>query len=276
MRRIAWCSEKGGTAKTTSAVNTAVGLAKLGKRVLLVDMDPQANASLVLLNGQPAEAPTVGAVLLGDASIVKAIRSTTTPGLDVLPADVGLADVNLALANLVGRETRLRIALDDLQGYDALVIDTPPTRSLLTINALTAAEEVMIPVEPSLFSLAGLGQLQSAIADVRRYLGNHALRIGGILLTRTRNDSVSRDVANHLRETFGELVFTASIPTSVKVEEAHGRFASVIDYAPRSTGSIAYQALAQEILDRGNHDQKKRPRNASQGIDATDNGRRAG
>jgi chromosome partitioning protein len=247
LRVIAWSSEKGGTGKTSSAINSAVALAKAGRRVLLVDLDPQANASLVLLEGQGTAPPSAAAVLLGEADPLDAIRPTTTPGLDVLPSALDLADANVSLTGAIGREARLRAALAGLD-YDLVVIDTPPTRSILTINALVAAGEVMIPFEPGLFSLAGLGALQSAIDDVRRYLGNPGLRIAGILLTRTRNDNVSRDVEARLRESFGPVVFTTTVPTSVKVEEAHGRFQSVIDYAPRSPGARAYMALATEIL----------------------------
>ncbi len=246
MRVLAWCSEKGGTGKSTSAINTAFALAKAGNRVLVVDLDPQGNTSLVLLRGEPASAPTVGAVLLGQAEAVAAVRPTATPGLDLLPADASLADANAELVNMIGRETRLRGALGGVD-YDFVVIDTPPTRSLLTVNALVAAAEVLIPVEPALFALAGLGQLQQAVTDVRRYLGNAPLRIAGLLLTRTRNDNVSRDVEAQLREAFGPLVFRATVPVSVKVEEAHGRFVSVIDYAPRSPGAKAYLAVAEEI-----------------------------
>jgi chromosome partitioning protein len=277
MRVIAWCSEKGGTGKTSSAINSAVALAKSGRRVLLVDLDPQANASLVMLEGQPAEPPTAGTVLLGDAGALEVVRPTRTPGLDVLPADVSLADANLELANRIGRENRLRAALAEGRGvYDLVVIDTPPTRSLLTINALVAATEVLIPVEPSLFSLSGLGQLQSAVDDVRRYLDNPGLRIAGILLTRTRHDSVSRDIEVHLRETFGGLVFTTTIPTNVKVEESHGRFQSVIDYAPRSPGARAYLALAAEILDGGTKERTGTTPDRAPETDHRKGGRRAG
>ena len=250
MRTIIWASEKGGTGKTTSAINSAVALAKGGRRVLLVDLDPQANASLVVLAGQGADPPTSSAVLLGQADALDAIRPTNVPGLDVLPADVSLADAALELTNAIGREARLRAALDGLD-YDLAVIDTPPTRGLLTVNALVAADEVLIPVEPSLFSLAGLGALQSAVEDVRRYLGNSRLRIGGVLLTRTRNDNVSRDVEAQLRGSLGSMVFTTTIPASVRVEEAHGRFMSVIDFAPRSPGARAFLALATEIMNDG-------------------------
>src|SRR5262249_43906202 len=135
MRVLAWCSAKGGTGKSSSAINSAVALAKSGRRVLLVDLDPQANASLVMLNGQVTLPPSVAAVLLGEADAASAVRGTSTPGLDVLPAALDLADANLTLAAAIGRETRLRTALDGL-AYDAVVVDTPPTLSLLVVNAL--------------------------------------------------------------------------------------------------------------------------------------------
>jgi len=252
MRSIAWISEKGGTGKTTSAINSAVGLAKRGNRVLLIDTDPQANASLVLLEGKPAEPPTLAAVLLGEASAEEAIRAARIPRLDILPADVALADASVALANMIGRENRLRTALAPVESaYDFILLDTSPTRSLLTINALTTVREVLIPIEPGLFSLSGLGQLQSAVDDVRLYLDNRALRIAGLILTRTRRDNVSRDVEAQLREAFGELVYKSAIPSNAKVEEAHGRFQSVLDYAPRSPGAKAYLDLVEEILSHG-------------------------
>lgn len=258
MRVLAWCNAKGGAAKSSSAINTAVALAKSGRRVLLIDLDPQANASLVMLRGEPAGPPSVAAVLMGEADAADAIRPTPTPDLDILPAAADLADANVALASAIGRETRLRTALAGLD-YDAVVIDTPPTLSLLVVNALVAADEVLIPVEPSLFAMQGLGSLQSAIEDVRRYLGNPGLKIGGILLARTRNDNVSRDVEAQLREAFGPLVFKATVPTSVKVEEAHGRFMSVIDFAPRSPGAKAYLALAEEIIANGREAKRSGP-----------------
>lgn len=252
MRRIAFISEKGGTGKTTTAINVAVGLAKRGMRVLLADLDPQGNASLVLLGGKPAEPPTIGAVLLDQADAHEAIRPTATAGLDILPADVSLADANLALASEVGRERRLRVALGEIgDRYDCVVLDTSPQRSLLSVNALVYAEEVLVPVDPGLFAVAGLGQLQATVDEVRRYLDNRALRIAGLILTRTRNDNVSRDVEAQLRGMFGDLVYRVTIPTNAKIEEAHSRFQSVLDWSPRSAGAVAYSALIEEIATDG-------------------------
>jgi len=256
MRRIGFISEKGGVAKSTSALNVAAGLTRRGFRTLLVDLDPQANASLVLLGGRPAEPPTLGAVLLGDATAAEAVRSTATAGLDVLPADVTLADANLALTNLVGRECRLRGALGTIEDrYDFVVLDTSPQRSLLTINALVYLDEAIVPVDPGLFAVAGLGQLQAAVEDVRRFLDNRRLRIAGLVLTRTQNNNVSRDVESQLRGLFGSLVYRTTIPTNAKCEEAHSRYQSVLEYAPRSAGAKAYAELVEEIIADGQRTQ---------------------
>lgn len=250
MRRIAWLSEKGGAGKSTSAINSAVGLAKLGHRTLLVDLDPQGNASMVMMEGRGVEPPTVADLLLGQVDADEAIRKTGVSGLDLIPADATLADANVTLAGELGRERRLRLALEPVEGdYDFVVLDTPPTRSLLTINAMTYAYEVLVPVDPGLFSLAGLGQIGRAVEEVRRFLDNRAVRIAGVLLTRTASNNVSRDVEKQVREAFGPLVFATTIPSSTKIEEAHSRYLSVLDHAPRSPGAKAYAALVGEIID---------------------------
>lgn len=252
MRSIAWLSEKGGTAKTTSAINSAVGLAKLGHRVLLVDADPQANATMVLLEGRPAEAPTLAHVLIDQTDAADAIRPTRTEGLDVLPSDTLLADANVALASELGRERRLKLALEGLDaGYDFVVIDTSPQRTLINVNVLNYVGEVLCPVDPGIFALSGLGTLREAVAEVARHLDNRALRLGGLVLTRTQRDNITRDVEAQLRGTFGELVFRTTIPSTTKIGEAHARFLSVLDYAPRSSGAKAYKALVSEIIGHG-------------------------
>lgn len=252
MRSIAWLSEKGGTAKTTSAINSAVGLARLGHRVLLVDADPQANATMVLLAGRPAEAPTLAHVLIDQADAADAIRPTRTEGLDVLPSDTLLADANVALASEPGRERRLKLALEGLDaGYDFVVIDTSPQRTLINVNVLNYVGEVLCPVDPGIFALSGLGTLREAVAEVARHLDNRALRLGGLVLTRTQRDNITRDVEAQLRGTFGELVFRTTIPSTTKIGEAHARFLSVLDYAPRSSGAQAYKALVSEIIGHG-------------------------
>lgn len=256
MRAIAVMSDKGGTAKTTTAINVAVGLARRGRRTLVVDCDGQANASLVLLRGRGATPPTLRHVLLNEAGAVDAVRPTGVAGLAILPADAALAEVNLILAGEMGRERRLKLALTDVErAYDFVLLDTSPSRCLVNVNVLNYAGEVLVPVDPGLFALSGLGRLQEAVAEVRRYLDNPALRIAGLVLTRTQANNVSRDVEAQLRGLFGALVHRATIPSSTKIEEAHSRYQSVLDYAPRSAGARAYAALVEEIVADGRRTQ---------------------
>ena len=221
MRSIAWLSEKGGTGKTTSAVNTAVALAKLGKRVLVIDADPQANASLVFLKGETPEPPTLYHVLTNTADAGDTIRPTPTKGLSLLPADTLLADANISLASEMGRERRLRLALRGVdESFDFVVIDTSPQRTLINVNVLNYVSEVYCPVDPGIFSLSGLVKLQGAISEVVKFLDNQELRLRGLVLTRTAHDNVSRDVEKQVRATFGNLACESSIPANTKIGEA--------------------------------------------------------
>jgi chromosome partitioning protein len=252
MRSIGFISEKGGVGKSTSAINVAAGLAGQGRGVLVVDTDPQGNASHVLLRGEKPRRPTLLEVIAGDADAAEAIVSTHFDGVDVLPADASLADAAMILANEVGRERRLRVAMEAVAGrYDFVLIDTAPTRSILTTNVLNFAGEVLVPFTPGLFGVLGLGQLQGDVEQVRRFLENKALRIAGVFLTQADKNNVHRDLEAQLRGVFGDLVFTARIPRSIKIEEAHARHESVITYAPKSVGAAAYQALVREVIARG-------------------------
>jgi chromosome partitioning protein len=252
MRSIAWMAEKGGAGKSTSAVNTAVCLAKQGHRVLFIDADHQGNASSVCLKGNEPSGPTLYHVLTETADTADAIDKTGTKHLDLLPADVRLADANVTLAGEMGRERRLRLAMRDVDdNYEFVIIDTSPQRTLINTNVLNYVGEVFCPVDPGVWSLLGIVKLQGAIADVVRLLDNQALKIAGMELTKARHDNLSRDVENQLRATFGPLVFTTVIPDSIKLGEAHARFESVMDYAARSPGAVAYRELTMEIIDRG-------------------------
>ena len=254
MPTLAVISEKGGTGKTTTVLNVAGELARLGQRVLVVDCDPQGNASLVLLQGAKPERPTLAHVLGGLAEIGDAIRPTRFDRLSLLPGEALLSDAALQLASELGREKRLRIALASVAGdFDYIVCDSPPTRSVLTINVLNAANDVIVPVDPGLFSLAGIGQLQSVMEDVRKYLDNPGLRLLGLVLTRIVKNNVAGDVERQLREMFGDVVFASVIPNNVKAEEAHSRGEPVTTYAPKSPAAKAYAALVKEILDRGSN-----------------------
>jgi chromosome partitioning protein len=258
MRAIAVMGEKGGTSKSTTVINVSAALARRGHRVLVVDADGQANTTMVFLGGRTADRPTLSDVLTDGVDAAEAIRKTGTRRLELLPADSTLADVNVALAAEVGRERRLRLAMEAVAGdYDFIVIDTGPARSIVNVNVMNFAGEVLAPVEPGIFALAGLGKIQEAIAEVARYLDNRTLRLGGLLLARCRNDNVSRDVERQLREMFGPLVYETTVPTSIKVEEASSRFLPVIDFAPRSPAAHAYLELTGEILAHGQRTQDR-------------------
>jgi chromosome partitioning protein len=258
MRTIGVVNLKGGSGKTTTALCLAVGAAMRNLRVLLIDADPQSNASMILLDGKPAGEPTLAHVLLDQVEVREAIRTTRARGLDLLPADGKLADTALALVDQLGRERRLAVALRDVEeDYDLVIVDAAPQLSLVSINVLNAVGELLVPVDAGAFSVAGLGRLQESVDQVRRYLDNHALRISGLVMTRTHANKATRDILGQLRAAYGSLVHQATIPHSVKVEEAHARCLTVLEFAPRSAPALAYDQLLTEILKDG----KTRTRN---------------
>lgn len=252
MRSIGVVNLKGGSGKTTTALTLAVGAAMRDLRVLLIDGDSQANASMTMLDGELAEDLTLGHVLLDQARADAAIRPTRVQGVDVLPADEKLADAALMLSDQLGRERRLRTAMLGVEDdYDLVVIDAAPQLSLVTINILNYAGELLVPVDAGLYSLAGLSRLQETVDQVQRYLDNRALRIAGLVLTRAHHNKATRDIEGQLREAFGPLVHKAVIPHSVRVEEAHARHRTVLEFAPRSMPALAYDRLITEVLGHG-------------------------
>jgi chromosome partitioning protein len=252
MRRIAFVCEKGGTGKTTTSLCVAAGLARRGHRVLLVDCDQQANATWTLLGGRPADPPTLAAVLTRQADVDDAIRPTSIAGLDLLPAEAALGGVNVTLAQELGRDTRLRSAMAPLEGrYDYVLLDTGPQFTTILANALVYAAEVIVPADPGIYSMLGLVQLQTSIEEVREAYGNAVLHLAGLVMTRVSRNNVARDVEAGLRERFGDRVFRATIPLSSKIEEACTRGQTVMEYAPRSSGALAYDALVEEIVNYG-------------------------
>ena len=252
-RRIAWLNEKGGSGKSTSALNVSANLAsRFGRRVLLVDVDHQANVSSVLTGNEPPE-QTLTHVLMEDVPVQAVIRPTAYENLDLLPADASLSEINVAMADPshplgMGRELRLKRVLGAIDAnYDFVVVDTSPQRTLLNVNVLNYIEEVFVPIDPGYFSIMGVKNLENLLDQIRQYMDHQTLHIGGVLLTKMQHTNVAREVERQVREYFGDLVFTASIPLNVKVEEAHSRGISVRDYAPESPGAQAYLAVTQEI-----------------------------
>ena len=246
-------NQKGGVGKTTTAVNLAACLALHGCRVLVVDLDPQGNASTALDVEHRAGTPSVYDVLVDDqplASIVQQVEGL--PGLMCAPATIDLAGAEIELVPLVARESRLLRSIEqlDMTSFDYVLIDCPPSLGLLTVNALVAAEEVLIPIQCEYYALEGLEQLLRTVELVRGHL-NAKLRISTILLTmydgRTR---LATQVAEDVRSHFGDVVLQTIIPRSVRVSEAPSYGQSVITYDPASSGAVAYAEAARELAYR--------------------------
>src|SRR5215831_7466078 len=253
-RVIAMVNNKGGVGKTTCALNIAAGLARKDRRVLIIDVDPQANASLVLLGSKLFELPrSIYDVLLEqDRHIREIIVATPIAGLDLAPSQTSLANAELNLASIRGRERVLRRGMaQGLEGYHYVLIDCPPSLGLLTINALLAASEVYIPIAMTYLALEGVGQVMDAIEAVKRDLDHSTLAITGVIPTffdgRTR---LSKEILQSIRNYFGAVVFAISIRKNVKLDEAQSHHQSIFDYAPRSVGALEFESLVEEVMQR--------------------------
>ena len=249
-------NQKGGVGKTTSAVNLAAALAMHGLKVLVIDLDPQGNASTALNVEHRSGTPSIYEVLLGEVSVAEAAQvSDQSPNLFCVPATIDLAGAEIELVTMVARESRLKEALTsealDRLDLDYVFIDCPPSLGLLTVNAMVAAQEVLIPIQCEYYALEGLSQLLRNIELVQAHL-NPSLDISTILLTmydgRTKlADQVTNEVRNH----FGGTVLNTIIPRSVKVSEAPGFGQSVLAYDPGSRGAMSYLDAAKELAVRG-------------------------
>jgi chromosome partitioning protein len=250
-------NQKGGVGKTTSAVNLAAALARSGAHVLVIDLDPQGNASTALGVDHRSERQSVYEVLVADLPLADVIQpSTEHEQLDCVPATIHLAGAEIELVSLVAREQRLRRALDaHLAGmerpYDYVFIDCPPSLGLLTINAFVAAREVLIPIQCEYYALEGLSQLLSNIELIEKHL-NPDLRLSTILLTMyDSRTNLAQQVAQEVRDHFPTQTLDTIIPRSVRVSEAPSYGQSVISYDYASTGSLSYREAAAEIARRG-------------------------
>lgn len=258
MRRIAVINQKGGVGKTTTAANLGAALASLGRSVVLVDLDPQANLSVHLGIDAPEGIPSIYQVLLADRSFGEIIRPTSTPRLSIAPANLDLSGAEIELVSVMGRETRLRDALEEWlradgdaprrEDVDFLIIDSPPSLGLLSVNGLVAVDEVFIAVQTEFFALRGLTKLLELVELVKRRL-NPTLEISGIvagLFDARRN--LAREVLAELRAFFGAKVFKTVIRENVRLAEAPSHGKSIFEYAPDSNGAEDYLALAKEVL----------------------------
>ena len=247
---IACANQKGGVGKTTTVVNLATALALSGQRTLVLDLDPQGNATSGFGVDRGSLGATLYDVLLGDLDLASAILSTSVPGCDLAAASVALAGAEVELATVPQRERRLARALLPISGYDYVLIDCPPSLGLLTVNALTAAAAVLIPTQCEYYALEGLTQLIATLNLVRDNL-NPALAIKGVVLTMyDARTNLSADVAAEVRSHFGPTVFDTVIPRSVRLSEAPSFGLPIALYRPDSPGAAAYATLAAELLER--------------------------
>ncbi|MCA8869661.1 MAG: ParA family protein [Rhodobacteraceae bacterium] len=249
---IAVANQKGGVGKTTTAINLGTALAAVGKKVLLVDLDPQGNASTGLGVDADSRGLNTYDLLLADANIQDVVCETLVPKLYLAPATTDLSSADVELADHEDRATRLRNILrgEDVGqfGLDYIFIDCPPSLNLLTVNAMVAADSVLVPLQAEFFALEGLSQLMLSVREVRQSV-NRNLRIEGVVLTMfDARNNLSRQVEQDVRENLGELVYKTIIPRNVRLSEAPSFSMPALLYDHTSKGSIAYQKLAAELL----------------------------
>ncbi len=249
---IAVANQKGGVGKTTTAINLSAALAEAGKHVLIVDIDPQGNTTSGFGVDKNEAENTIYELLLSDCSIGEALMTDVTPGLDLIPANVNLAGAEIELLDIDRKEYILRDALDFVRdGYDYILLDCPPSLSLLTVNAMVAADSVLVPIQCEYYALEGLSQLIYTINLVKRGL-NPPLDIDGIVFTMyDSRTNLSAEVVENVKANVDQFIYQTVIPRNVKLAEAPSFGEPITKYDPRSAGAGAYKELAKEMIARG-------------------------
>ena len=251
-RMIAIANQKGGVGKTTTSVNLSACLAYLGKKVLLIDIDPQGNTSSGIGVAKGDLETCVYDVLIDDEPVENVILQTKLENLYVLPATISLAGAEIELVSTISRELRLKNALDPIkEKFDYIIIDCPPSLGLLTINALTASDAIIIPVQCEYYALEGLSQLLSTIRLVQKHL-NKNLMIDGVLLTMLdARTNLGLQVIEEVKKYFQDKVYKTVVPRNVRLSEAPSHGESIIQYDPKSRGAEVYLELAREVIKNG-------------------------
>ena len=251
MEKIAILNQKGGVGKSTTTINLAAALGLKGKKVLIVDLDPQGNSTSGL--GIAKSAGTLGVYegLLGESKIEDVVVETNEQNVSIVPATIDLAGAEVELAAEYARDSRLKDFLDPAEGYDYVLIDCPPSLGLLTVNALTAANSVLIPIQCEFYALEGVAKLLDTVKIVKKRL-NHELEVFGVLLTMydTRT-TLTKQVEQEVKDFFGDKVFGVKIPRTVKLAEAPSFGEAITTYDPKGRGAEAYMELAKEVVARG-------------------------
>ena len=249
---VAITNQKGGVGKTTTAINLAAGLSMKGLRTLLIDLDPQANSSMSFLDVHGLERSVYDALVEKDVSLADVIVPTgKMPNLSIAPANIALAKVEAKLVGEIDGIYRLKDALTPiLERYDYVVIDTPPTLGLITVNALVAATHVLIPIQSSYFALEGTDDLLETIDKVKARANPQLQILGAVITLYDKRTLLARDILGEIRKVFGDKIFKTTISKSVRLEESPAYRESIFTFAPKSSGAYEYYKLSEEVLSR--------------------------
>jgi chromosome partitioning protein len=248
---IAIANQKGGVGKTTTAINLSAALARAGKRVLLIDLDPQANTSLTFLDPGKLEQSIYEFLTGSDLTLSNVVQSTAIEGLDLLPSRISLAKFESKLIGEFDAAYRLRDRLNGTdQKYDCIVIDTPPTLGLITVNALVAANYLIIPIQPSYFALEGTDDLLETVEKVKARPNPELAVLGVVVTLHDKRTALAKDIHEQIKNVFGDQVFQTVISKSVRLEESPAYKETIFTFAPQSSGAVEYASLCEEVLSR--------------------------